>query len=115
MPELSKVPKEKLANEALIAVVSFQIPNEIMSPMALLAVQPQRVNIKSDFVQRVVEIAVASTSGTFLGYSGDGAHAAEIKTDQLRFLNCEIDYIAQQDVNHAMKNYLGEWLEEYNF
>ena len=107
LPELSKLPKEKLANEALIAVISFQTPNEIMSPMALLAVQPQRVNIKSDFVQWVVEIAVASTSGTFLGYSGDGAHAAEIKTDQLRFLNCEIDYIAQQDVNHSMKNYLG--------
>ena len=107
LPELAKLPKDQLANEALIAVVSFQIPNEIMSPMAFLAVQPQRVNIRSDFVQRVVEIAVASSSGTFLGYSGDGAHAAEIRKDQLHFLNCEISSIAQQDINHAMKNYLG--------
>ena len=94
LPELAKLPKDQLANEALIAVVSFQIPNEIMSPMALLAVQPQCVNIKSDFVQRVVEIAAASSSGTFLGYSGDGAYATEIRKDQLRFLDCEICYIA---------------------
>ena len=105
--ELAKLPKEQLANEALIAVISFQIPNEIMSPMALLTVQPHRVNIKSDFIQRVVEIAVASSSGIFLGYSGDGAHAAEIRKDQMRFLDCKINYIAQQDINHAMKNYLG--------
>ena len=108
LPELTKIPKELLANEALIAVISFQTPNEVMSPMALLAVQPQRVNVKSDFVQRVVEIAVASSSsGTFLGYSGDGAHATEIRKDQLRFLDSEINYIAQQDINHALKNYLG--------
>ena len=107
LPELAKLPKDHLANEAFIAVISFQTPNKIMSPMTLLAVQPQRVNVKSDFIQRVVKIAEASSSGTFLGYSGDGAHATEIRKDQLRFLDGEIDYIAQQDINHAMKNFLG--------
>lgn len=44
----------------------------------LVAVQPQRVNIKSDIIHRVVEIAVvALLSGTLLGYSGDSTHPTE--------------------------------------
>jgi hypothetical protein len=75
---ISKLGKAHLADEVFFVVISFQVSHKLMSLMALLAVQPQCVNIKSDFIKCVVKTASSLTTGTFLGWSGDVAHAAEI-------------------------------------
>ncbi|CAK4075185.1 unnamed protein product [Aphanomyces euteiches] len=77
----------QLAIEACVTVLSYQVPNETMSPTALL--RPQRVNTKPDFIDRVERVAEAS-DGNFLGWAGDGTFTSDFQVHQLRFLKGEI-------------------------
>ncbi|KAH9154259.1 hypothetical protein AeRB84_003609 [Aphanomyces euteiches] len=83
----------QLAIEACVTVLSYQVPNETMSPTALL--RPQRVNTKPDFIDRVERVAEAS-DGNFLGWAGDGTFTSDFQDDSSKasetFVVLTMDY-----------------------
>lgn len=100
--------KAKRAEEVKVAIICIQDPPEKVCPFIVWCMQPQGNNDVTDFNEMCVKVASDVGGDNFIGPATDGLDSKFIRSLQVSFMESRVNFCANLDMNHAVKNFFGQ-------